>query len=357
MTIKNKDFTKKLLEWGKQNYRPMPWKGEKNPYFIWLSEIILQQTRVEQGTKYFLAFKKNYPSIFDLAKAKEADVLKLWEGLGYYSRARNLHFTAKYIVSELNGVFPTNYKDLLILKGIGTYTASAIASFAYDIPKAVIDGNVIRVLSRIFGIENTFQKAKEKAAFQSFADDLISKKEPAIYNQAIMDFGAQICTPKKYLCSKCIFSSNCFAFKNDLQDFLPLKKKKIKIKSRKFSFFVFNFQNTTYIQQRTQKDIWKGLHQFPMVEYEENLTEKKKIALILLEKYVLKKEMYSIQKISKVYNQKLTHQKLEVNFIEISLKNIIKQEFINTDVKFLSKFAFPKIINVYLSDKMNNNGK
>lgn len=349
--MQKKQFTAELTDWGLENDRPMPWKGEKNPYFIWLSEIILQQTRVEQGTKYFLAFKENYPTVFDLAKAKEEEVLKLWEGLGYYSRARNLHFTAKYIVSELNGVFPDNFDDLLKLKGVGAYTASAIASFAYDIPKAVVDGNVVRVLSRVFGIENTFQTAKEKKELQAFADSLINKKNPAVYNQAIMDFGAQVCTPKNYDCDECIFSKNCFANKHDLQSVLPLKKKKITIKKRYFSFLIIKHENSVFLEKREQQDIWKGLHQFPKIETAETLVDSLEIQEKIAETWQINSKDFVIENISEEFTQSLTHQKLFVNFIEIKRINEIKHSFINTDIKFLSKFAFPKIINVYLSSK------
>jgi A/G-specific adenine glycosylase len=353
-----KEFTQLLTAWGQQNDRPMPWKGEKNPYFIWLSEIILQQTRVEQGTKYFLAFKENYPTVFDLASANEEDVLKLWEGLGYYSRARNLHFTAKYIVSELDGAFPDNFQDLLTLKGIGAYTASAIASFAFDIPKAVVDGNVVRVLSRVFGVENTFQKAQEKKEMQELADSLITKKLPAIYNQAIMDFGAQVCTPKNYSCDDCIFSKNCFANEHDLQSVLPLKKKKVKIKKRYFSFLVIKQGNMVFLEKREKQDIWKGLYQFPKMEREETLIDSFEIEEEVLKTWDIKSKEYCIENVSEVFIQSLTHQKLFVNFIEINLISEIKHSFINTDIDFLSKFAFPKIINVYLSSKkFLRNGK
>ena len=348
-----KEFTKKLITWGQQNDRPMPWKGEKNPYLVWLSEISLQQTRVEQGTKYFLAFKENYPTVFDLAKAKEEAVLKLWEGLGYYSRARNLHFTAKHIVSALNGNFPDHYEDLLKLKGIGAYTASAIASFAFDIPKAVVDGNVIRVLSRMFGIENAFQTTKEKKELQELADSLIDKKNAAIYNQAIMDFGAQICTPKNYSCDECLFSKKCFANKNNFQDGLPLKKKKISIKKRYFSFIVIKRGGNIFLEKREKQDIWKGLYQFPKIESKETLIDLFEIKDKILKTWNIKSNEYQIKKVSEVFTQSLTHQKLFVNFIEINLLNEIKHPFINTGIDFLSKFAFPKIINVYLSSKKN----
>lgn len=346
-------FAKSISSWGKTNNRKMPWKGEKNPYLIWLSEIILQQTRVEQGLSYFIAFKEKYPTVKSLAMAPEQDVLKLWEGLGYYSRARNLHFTAKYISKELNGIFPSHFSELLKLKGIGAYTAAAIASFAFDEKKAVVDGNVIRVLSRHFGIENQFHTAQEKRDLQNFADLLIATQNPSIYNQAIMDFGAQICTPKQVDCSPCFLQESCYAYRTDKQLELPLSKKKIKQKERYFNFFVFRHQNDVYIEQRLAKDIWKGLHQFPLYESEETtIKDYKKIQIIVEDQLDISD--FEIKKTSKTYKQKLTHQKLEVVFIEIKLETALNKHFLNVNIKNLSNFAFPKIINVYLKDKFIN---
>ncbi|NJN78344.1 MAG: A/G-specific adenine glycosylase, partial [Saprospiraceae bacterium] len=225
-----KDFTPNLLFWFSKNYRPMPWKGERNPYYIWLSEIILQQTRVEQGLPYFLKFKENYPTIKDLAAATEDEVMLLWQGLGYYSRARNLHFTAKYITYELDGIFPNTYSEIIRLKGVGSYTAAAIASFAYNLPHAVVDGNVYRVLSRYFGIHTPIDSTEGKKQFEKLANDLIDKERAADYNQAIMDFGATHCTPRNPSCSACILSSNCIGFNTQKNDILPVKTKKIKKK-------------------------------------------------------------------------------------------------------------------------------
>jgi len=343
-------FSSKICAWGKENDREMPWKGEKNPYLIWLSEIILQQTKVEQGTRYFLAFKKKYPTIFELAKAQEEEVLKLWEGLGYYSRARNLHFTAKDLVSNYNGVFPNQFVDLLKFKGIGSYTAAAIASFAYEEPKAVVDGNVVRVLSRYFGIENSFVSASDKKSFQTFADKLIQNVSPSIYNQAIMDFGAGICTPKNVDCSKCFLKKNCFAFKNKLQEKLPLKKKKIKVKARFFTFIIAVFKDSVYLEKREQNDIWKGLYQFPLIEEDNSIIKnEKKLKRAIQE--LLNNDNFEILNKSKIYTQKLTHQKISANFVEIRLKKALNNSFLKSDINFLSKFAFPKIINVYLDTK------
>src|SRR5688572_13533166 len=212
-----------LIRWNKhQNVRQMPWKGEKDPYKIWLSEIILQQTRVDQGLKYYEKFVSHFPNIRQLAAAKDEKIYKLWEGLGYYSRCRNLIVTARFISKNLNGKFPDTFEDILALKGVGHYTASAIASFAYNFPHAVVDGNVFRVLSRIFGIKKPTDSTEGKKLFSQLAFELLDKKQPGIYNQALMDFGAVICKPYP-LCSICVFKDQCFAFKNDLVNQLPIK--------------------------------------------------------------------------------------------------------------------------------------
>ena len=231
-------FTKKLLEWYAQNDRPMPWKGIKNPYFIWLSEVILQQTRVEQGLPYYLKFIKKYPTINSLAKAPEDEILKLWEGLGYYSRARNLHAAAKEIVVNYNGIFPTTYEEILKLKGVGEYTASAIASFAYDLPRAVIDGNVYRVLTRFFGIHTPVDTSKGKKKIRLLADCLLETQKPALYNQAIMDFGAIQCTPKTPECSVCTLKNACTGYGLKKVNTYPVKSKKIKKRKRHFYYLV-----------------------------------------------------------------------------------------------------------------------
>lgn len=348
--MKLNHFAKQISLWGATNNREMPWKGEKDPYLIWLSEIILQQTRVEQGLDYFLRFKANFPTVLDLAQAKQEEVLKLWEGLGYYSRARNLHFTAQYIASEWKGEFPKTAKELLLLKGVGPYTAAAIASFAYGENIAVVDGNVIRVLSRYFGIENAMQTAEEKKSFQDFANEIIKTQNSGVYNQAIMDFGAQVCTPKQVDCSKCFLTEDCFAYRNNKQLELPLSKKKPKQKERFFSFLIFKYKEEMYVEQRTEQDIWKGLHQFPKIEsLEKNLETEAEISAAVIQK--LGNIDFEIIEVSQNIIQKLTHQKISANFIEIKLDSRINKNFLITNIKNLSKFAFPKIINVYLGSK------
>lgn len=260
-------FTKIVTRWYSNNKRILPWRQTKDPYYIWLSEIILQQTQVKQGLPYYEVFVSKYPSVFDLANAKENDVLKLWQGLGYYSRARNLHTTAKHIVSDLNGVFPNNYKDLLKLKGVGDYTASAIASICFNENTAVVDGNVYRVLSRYFEIDTPINSSKGAKEFKDLAQKLIDKKNPAEFNQAIMEFGAVQCRPKNPDCNICPLNSGCMAFNKNRIHELPFKIKSAKAKKRHFNFLVFiSKDQKTILEKREGKGIWQNLYQFPLIE-------------------------------------------------------------------------------------------
>ena len=261
------NFNQILTHWYSINKREMPWRKTKNPYFIWLSEIILQQTQIKQGLPYYEAFVKQFPTIFDLAKADESAVLKLWQGLGYYSRARNLHSTAKHIAFELNGTFPNNYKDLLQLKGVGDYTASAIASICYNEPTAVVDGNVYRVLSRYFGIDTPINSTKGIKEFKTLAMTVMDKKNPADYNQAIMEFGAIQCKPSNPDCDHCPLNSSCVALQKKLINELPVKLNKTKVSIKYFNFLVFvSSDKKTLFQKRSEKGIWRNLFQFPLIE-------------------------------------------------------------------------------------------
>ena len=265
------DFSNSLLLWYLQNKRDLPWRNTTNPYFIWLSEIMLQQTRVAQGLPYFLSFIEAFPSIFDLANADEEQVLKLWQGLGYYSRARNMHKTAQIVAFEFDGNFPDNYNDLLKLKGIGEYTAAAIASFAFNEVVPVVDGNVFRVLSRYFDIITDIATSGAKKEYAALAKELIPKDKPALFNQAIMEFGALQCMPKKPNCNICIFNNSCVALKKKKVAELPVKSKKTKVTYRYFNYVIFldNDENTI-ITKRTQKGIWQNLYEFPVIETNED---------------------------------------------------------------------------------------
>ena len=261
------NFAKLLVSWYLDNRRPLPWRSTTDPYRIWLSEIILQQTRVDQGKPYYLSFVKSFPKVEDLASASEEEVLKLWQGLGYYSRARNLHASAKYVSNVLRGIFPSNYKDLLALKGVGDYTASAIASICYGEPVAVVDGNVYRVLSRIYGIDTPINSTEGVRQFKQLAQELLDKKDPATFNQGIMEFGATHCKPQNPLCDSCHFAAKCIAYNQNRIAELPVKLKKQKVKSRHFNYLVFiSDKGETILEQRKGKGIWEGLYECPLVE-------------------------------------------------------------------------------------------
>ena len=260
-------FYKKLIYWYLQNKRELPWRTTTRPYFIWLSEIILQQTRVNQGIPYYLKFVKSFPTIEILANASEENVLKLWQGLGYYSRARNLHLTARYITNQLNGVFPNNYKELIKLKGVGDYTASAISSICFNEPRAVVDGNVYRVLARVFGIDIPINSSRGINEFKNLAQQLVDTKQPGIYNQAIMEFGARYCVPQNPNCNTCIFNDRCIAFQKQLVSELPVKLPKTSIINFFFNYIVIiSEDDKTVLRQRTEKGIWQKLYEFPLIE-------------------------------------------------------------------------------------------
>jgi A/G-specific adenine glycosylase len=351
----NTIFCDLLLKWDKKsNHRPMPWKGEKDPYKIWLSEIILQQTRVEQGWAYYERFVKQYPTVQLLAAAKDNDVFKLWEGLGYYNRCRNLLFTARYIAKELNGQFPNSYEALLSLKGVGPYTAAAIASFAYNLPHAVVDGNVFRVFARYYGIHTPTDTKEGLQIFNKVALENLAKKKAGLYNQALMDFGATVCKPMSPLCSDCVMQNSCTAFLEHKVGQLPIKLKVIQKKKRYFDYFIFSVGNKWMIQKRGVGDIWAGLFQFYLVENEKlvSLTPSY-YQEVLAGQLLIKDKSLSIQPIQKAYQQQLTHQLLTVRFIQVELKTVppvfAKANWVNA--KSLKKYAFPKTLNSFLQEQ------
>ncbi|MCL4116849.1 UNVERIFIED_CONTAM: hypothetical protein GTU68_064903 [Idotea baltica] len=344
------NFTRLLLEWNEtQNHRPLPWKGIKNPYFIWLSEIILQQTRVEQGKPYYLKFTEKYPTVIHLANAPEDEVMKMWEGLGYYSRARNLHAAAKYVADELNGVFPTTYDEIKKLKGVGDYTAAAIASFAYNLPHAVVDGNVYRVLSRYFGIETPIDSTEGKKQFAQLAQELLHTKQANTYNQAIMDFGARHCTPAKPLCLFCNMQAKCVAFQTGNTAKLPIKNKKIKKRTRYFYYLVIEHNKEILVAKRTEKDIWQDLYEFFLIEETKQLSDvalKKKVGETI-------STDFTIETISEEYKQLLTHQKILSKFVYLKIndtKGLHFQESFNfVSKQILKTLAFPKSLNNFIN--------
>lgn len=342
-------FTKQLMQWNKyQNNREMPWKGEKDPYKIWLSEVILQQTRVQQGLAYFNRFIEKYPTVVKLAQAKDQAVFKLWEGLGYYSRCRNLLATAHYIAFELGGKFPTEYADLLKLKGVGPYTAAAIASFAFNLPHAVLDGNVFRVLARYFGIEEATDSLAGKQVFTLLAQQVLVKNKAGLYNQAIMDFGATICKPALPNCASCVLQKNCMALRMGTVNQLPKKSKTLLKKSRWLYYFVFKHQQWVGISQRVNKDIWQGLHEFYLVESTQSIPWSKETIQEWLATQ-LGIPQATIKAISAIQKQQLTHQLIQGKFIEINLPNIPPslQGLTWVNAKQASKLAFPRFITQY----------
>jgi A/G-specific adenine glycosylase len=343
-----KSFSKKLIEWYNPSSRNLPWKQTNDAYKIWLSEIILQQTRVEQGTPYYLAFVHQYPTVKMLAEAPLDDVLKLWEGLGYYSRARNLHNAAKQVMELHNGKFPETYLEIIALKGIGNYTAAAISSFAYHLPHAVVDGNVYRVLARVFDIETPIDSTEGKKQFEQLAHQLLDKKNPSTHNQAIMDLGAIVCKPQNPLCTQCPFSSDCKALELNKISLLPVKAKKLIKKERYLHYFVLYDSEYIYIQQRGEQDIWKGLYEFPVEEVNGQWSIDNSQFL----KKINHQPLTIDQPLS--YKQVLTHQYIHAYFYEMKLKKLPNLDI--SCLKILKKdilnFAFPKIIRSYLKDRL-----
>ncbi len=340
-------FSQTLLNWYAEHRRDLPWRKTKNPYFVWLSEVILQQTRVAQGWEYYLKFLENFPTVADLAKADEEKVLKLWQGLGYYSRARNLHFSAKYIMNECNGVFPQTYKEILKLKGVGDYTASAVASICFDELTAVVDGNVYRVLARYFGIETPINSTEGIKYFKELAQTLIDPKKAGIYNQAIMDFGAMQCTPQSPDCTKCVFNESCKALEIKKVKELPIKINKTTVKKRYFNYLVFKTDNGQIALQKRTKGIWKNLYQFPLIESDKSL----KINDITNHKLLCsftKNEPFEITSFyEKEVVHKLSHRHLFVRFWVISIDKI-EGKTIPFDT--IEKYPVPILIHNFIED-------
>lgn len=339
-------FSKQLTDWYLHNKRNLPWRATIDPYTIWLSEIILQQTRVDQGMSYYFKFIENFPTVFDLAAASEEQVLKLWQGLGYYSRARNLHFSAKYIVNELNGNFPPTYKELLKLKGVGDYTASAIASICFNEPTAVVDGNVYRVLARYFGINTAINSSAGIKEFKLLAQHLIDEENPGTYNQSVMEFGALMCKPSNPECAICPLNNSCFALsKNSVKD-LPVKEKKAKIKIRHFNYLVIHSSDhKTKIVKRVA-GIWRNLYEFPLIETNSviDLDE-------LTEHEVFKDLFFNVDVTVILFNKealvhKLTHQHIYTKFWVVST---IASEHFSIPWKAIKKYPVSALIDNFLN--------
>jgi len=344
-------FTQVIYNWYLNKRRDLPWRETTDPYKIWISEIILQQTRVAQGTSYYNRFIGEFPTVFDLANATEDTVLKLWQGLGYYTRARNLHFTAKYIVNNYNGVFPNDYKSILSLKGIGSYTAAAIASIAFDLPHAAVDGNIYRVLTRYYGISTPIDAEPGRTEIQKIATDLITASNPGLHNQAFMEFGALQCVPKSPDCNSCPVLINCYAANYNLTDQLPVKSKKIKQTTRYFYYFFVESNNSILLEKRTNNDIWKNLHQFPLIESKDELSDTE---IFNLKIPFLPDKKVNVKSVSTTIKHILTHQTIYARFIHIEtdFNNFNHSDLFRVNKKDIYKFAVPKLLEQYLK-KLN----
>lgn len=342
-----------LINWYEQNKRDLPWRNITDPYKIWISEIILQQTRVNQGIGYYLRFIERFETVTQLAGADEDEVLKYWQGLGYYSRARNLHKAARQIMESYNGQFPSNHTEILKLSGIGDYTASAISSFAYNQPFAVVDGNVYRVLSRVFGIKTAIDSTAGKKEFSELANKLLSAKEPGLHNQAIMEFGALQCVPASPECPICPLKELCSAYQSCTISSLPVKTQKIKVSNRFFNYLFIDFQGSTFMQKRTAKDVWQNLYEFPLIETEQLLSS---IELIGNEKFnLLFKGIPSVNilKISNPVKHILSHRVIYAQFVTISIdtlsENLSKLALIS--INDIEKFAVSRLIELFLEKR------
>ncbi|MGC1472250.1 MAG: A/G-specific adenine glycosylase [Psychroserpens sp.] len=345
-------FNKTLTHWYSVNKRKLPWRTSKYPYYIWLSEIIMQQTQIKQGLPYYEAFVKHYPTVFDLANADEQSVLKLWQGLGYYSRARNLHASAKYVANELNGVFPKTYSGLLKLKGVGDYTASAIASICYEEPTAVVDGNVYRVLSRYYGIETPINSSQGIKEFKTLATAIMDTQRPGDYNQAVMEFGAMQCKPKNPYCIVCPLNESCVALQKGKVDALPVKLKKTKVTKKHFNFLVLISEDKkTLFEKRSAKGIWQNLYQFPLIETATELTPETFESHPKIASYFKNNAFeYSLYNTKKLVH-KLSHQHLYTKFWIIELNKLPKPGIPISELKtyptpilignFIEEFQFP----------------
>jgi A/G-specific adenine glycosylase len=342
-------ISNKLAAWYKKNKRELPWRNITDPYKIWLSEIILQQTQVVQGLNYYIKFTETYPTVTDLANASEDQVMRLWQGLGYYSRARNLHAAAKYIQATYKGKFPHTYESIKELKGVGDYTSAAIASFAFNLPHAVVDGNVNRVISRLFDLHTPINSSQGKKEFQLLADELLNIKQPALHNSAMMDFGALWCKPQNPKCEACVLQEHCMAFKNNTVSVLPIKNKIIKIKNRYFNYIILNYKQDVYLTKRTEKDIWQNLYEFLLIETDTESSEQAILNHKTLTKLISE---FTVTSIMPVKKHILSHQHLYATFYELKINKPLKHpSFFKIKRSELEAYALPQLINKYLETK------
>lgn len=337
------DFTTSIQKWYRLNQRELPWRSTKNPYHIWLSEVILQQTRVEQGMPYYFRFTEKFPRIEDLANASEDQVLNLWQGLGYYSRARNLHAAAKTVVQKHKGKFPSSYADIIALKGVGEYTAAAVASIAFDLPHAVVDGNVYRVLSRVFKIDTPIDSSAGKKEFQLLADELVDPKNPGSHNQSLMEIGSLVCTPSKPDCENCPLHHLCLSYADKSFLNYPVKAGKTKVRKRNFHYLVLTDGKKVVLKKRSEKDIWIGLYDFRLIETDERENQ--------IEKQIQKLNPRSVKRELDLKHI-LSHQKIEAVFWYITVKKIVLQKGETAVyIKDLDQYPMPRLLIRYLESK------
>ena len=341
-----------LINWYAENHRDLPWRHHPTPYQVWISEVILQQTRVNQGYEYYLRFIKRWPTVAHLAQASEEEVLKMWQGLGYYSRARNLHQCAKQVVELYGGDFPSDFNKLLRLKGVGNYTAAAIASIAFNLPHAVVGGNVYRVLSRLFDIDSPINSNEGQAVFAQTAEQLLNREQPGLHNQAMMEFGALQCTPKNPACLHCPLQAQCLAFAHQTVLQRPVKLQKLKVSTRYFNYLVIRIEDKLYLRKRSGNDIWKNLYDFPCVESREAMDVEEVVSTEQFQQLIEGKS-FTITKTSPIFTHKLTHRTIMAQFIEIKLDEellrIETKDLILTPEKDLGLYPIPRLIDLYLN--------
>ena len=341
-----------LINWYAENRRDLPWRHDPTPYQVWLSEVILQQTRVNQGLDYYLHFIERWPTVTDLANASEEEVLKMWQGLGYYSRARNLHKCARQILEQYGGQFPADFEQLKKLQGIGDYTAAAIASIAFNLPHAVVDGNVYRVLSRLYDIDTPININEGQKLFTQLADELLNREQPGLHNQALMEFGALHCMPKNPNCMLCPLQTQCMAFAHQTVMQRPVKLQKVKVTTRHFNYLVIKIKGSIYLHKRSGNDIWRNLYDFPCIESEQPMSVEEVIASEQFQQLIENKP-FTIVKVSPVFTHKLTHRTILAQFIEIKLEKkllrIETKDLFLTPEMDLGTFPIPRLIDLYLN--------
>lgn len=342
-------FYDRITHWYLINKRDLPWRKTTDAYAIWLSEIMLQQTRVAQGLPYFERFISTFPTVFDLAKADEEQVLKLWQGLGYYSRARNMHKTAQNVANEYNGNFPSSYKELLQLKGVGEYTAAAVASFSFNEKVNVVDGNVFRVIARYLNVTTDIASATAKKEFAALANELMENRDSALFNQAIMEFGALQCVPKKPNCSTCVLNESCAALQHNKVDQLPVKTKKTKVRNRFLNYIIFeDSEQRTLLRKRTEKGIWHNLYEFPVIE-----TESEEAVELIIDKI---KDAYTHFEIDsvRIYDEntlhKLSHQNLNIRFFGVKTNQKLDN---GLSISTINQFPFPIVLIKFIEKYLN----